>query len=1053
MLQRIVDFSVKQPLWVAILTLALVITGVYQLRHLPIDAVPDITNNQVQVIAVSPSLGAVDVEKLITQPIEASCRNIPGLVEMRSFSRLGLSVITVVFEEEVDIYWARQQVNERLISARDLIPQGLASPYLAPVTTGLGEIYQYVLRAKPGYEARYDLTELRTLQDWQVRRALLGVPGVADVSSFGGLLKQIEISIRPDILQAQGVTLQEIYDAVQANNQNAGGAYIHRDATQLSIRTEGMVRTPQDLESIVVKTSPEGLPLLIKDVAEVRQGHAIRYGSLTYNGQGEVAGGVVMMLKGENSGRVIESVKQKIETIQAGLPEGVELEPFLDRTKMVNSSIQTVAINLAEGALIVVLVLVFFLGNLRAGLLVASVIPLAMLFAVCMMNLFGVSGNLMSLGALDFGLLVDGAVIVVEAVLHRLHVRHASMIAEGRSVLPGQSELKEEVRRSSGKMMGAAFFGQLIILMVYLPILSLQGIEGKMFIPMAQTVLFALLGAFILSLTYVPMMSSLVLRWNAREWGPSRRVMQRLERLQQQILVKTLHRPRPVLVGILLLALGSFALFTTLGGEFIPDLPEGDFAVETKLLPGSNLKTTTDAVLQASALIKERYPEVIKVVGKVGSGEIPTDPMPMEAADLMIILKDPSEWTSASSWEELSARMAATLQEIPGVAFGFQYPVAMRFNELMTGAKQDVVIKIYGENLDSLSRLGKKIGSLVQKVPGAVDVWVETVEGLPQTVVRFDRASLARYGLDIADVNMQIQTAYAGRKVGEMIEDEKRFDLMLRMPDELRQNADAVSDLPIACRDGSRIPLREVATVAVEPGVNQIQRDDARRRLMVGFNVRDRDVQSVVRDVQALCRTTLSLPSGYTLHFGGAFENLQKASARLALVVPLALALIGFLLYLAMGSLRLAALVFVTVPLSAVGGILLLWARGLPFSISAGIGFIVLFGVAVLNGIVLIKEYLSLEEDASLKPRDVVLQGTANRLRPILMTASVASLGFLPMALSQGAGAEVQRPLATVVIGGLLLATLMTLVVLPVLYTYWRHRKTPTNQPIIPEST
>jgi cobalt-zinc-cadmium resistance protein CzcA len=526
-----------------------------------------------------------------------------------------------------------------------------------------------------------------------------------------------------------------------------------------------------------------------------------------------------------------------------------------------------------------------------------------------------------------------------------------------------------------------------------------------------------------------------------------------LERLQQQILVKTLHRPRPVLVGILLLALGSFALFTTLGGEFIPDLPEGDFAVETKLLPGSNLKTTTDAVLQASALIKERYPEVIKVVGKVGSGEIPTDPMPMEAADLMIILKDPSEWTSASSWEELSARMAATLQEIPGVAFGFQYPVAMRFNELMTGAKQDVVIKIYGENLDSLSRLGKKIGSLVQKVPGAVDVWVETVEGLPQTVVRFDRASLARYGLDIADVNMQIQTAYAGRKVGEMIEDEKRFDLMLRMPDELRQNADAVSDLPIACRDGSRIPLREVATVAVEPGVNQIQRDDARRRLMVGFNVRDRDVQSVVRDVQALCRTTLSLPSGYTLHFGGAFENLQKASARLALVVPLALALIGFLLYLAMGSLRLAALVFVTVPLSAVGGILLLWARGLPFSISAGIGFIVLFGVAVLNGIVLIKEYLSLEEDASLKPRDVVLQGTANRLRPILMTASVASLGFLPMALSQGAGAEVQRPLATVVIGGLLLATLMTLVVLPVLYTYWRHRKTPTNQPIIPEST
>ena len=1033
MLQRIVDFSVKQPLWVALMTLALVITGIYQLRHLPIDAVPDITNNQVQIIAVSPSLGAVDVEKLITQPIESSCRNIPGLVEMRSFSRLGLSVITVVFTEKTDIYWARQQVSERLISARDLIPQGLASPYLAPVTTGLGEIYQYVLRAEPGFEERYDLTELRTLQDWQVRRALLGVPGVADVSSFGGLLKQIEITVRPDVLQAHGLTLHELFDAIQANNQNAGGAYIHREATQLSIRTEGMVRTPQELEAVVVKTSAQGLPVLVRDVAEVRRGHAIRYGSLTYNGQGEVAGGVVMMLKGENSGRVVEAVKDKINQIQAGLPEGVVLEPFLDRTKMVNSSIRTVVINLAEGALIVVLILVLFLGNLRAGLLVASIIPLSMLFAVCMMNAFGVSGNLMSLGALDFGLIVDGAVIVVEAVLHRLHTRRNGL----------RGSIQDEVRASSGKMMGAAFFGQVIILMVYLPILSLEGIEGKMFIPMAQTVLFALLGAFILSLTYVPMMSSVVLRWDAREWSLSRRLMHRLEEGQKHLLTRVLHRPHPVLVMAGILAVGSMALLTTLGGEFIPDLPEGDFAVETKLLPGSNLKTSTDAVLQASGLIKERYPEVIKVVGKIGSGEIPTDPMPMEAADLMIILKDPKEWTSAKTWDELSTQMARTLEEVPGVAFGFQYPVAMRFNELMTGAKQEVVIKIYGENLDSLSRLGKKLGALVSKVPGAVEVWVETVEGLPQTVVRYRREALARYGLTIEEVNTQIQTAYAGRKVGEIIEDEKRFDLMLRMPEELRQNNEAVGDLTISNSSGIRLPLREIADVAVEPGVNQIQRDDARRRLIVGFNVRGRDVQSVVEDVQALCQKQFPLPAGYSLHFGGTFENLQKALARLALVVPLALALIALLLYLAMGSLRLAALVFVTVPLSAVGGILLLWFRGLPFSISAGIGFIVLFGVAVLNGIVLIKEYLSLEEDSSLSPYDVVLQGTIHRLRPVLMTASVASLGFLPMALSQGAGAEVQRPLATVVIGGLLLATLMTLVVLPVLYTLWRPKVTP----------
>lgn len=1037
MLQRIIDFSIRQPLWIALMTIGLVITGLFQLQHLPIDAVPDITNNQVQVIAVSPSLGAVDIERLITQPLELANRNIQGLVEIRSFSRMGLSVITLVFEDNIDIYWARQQVSEKIREASQQIPEGLANPYLAPVTTGLGEIYQYVLRPAPGFESVHDLASLRTLQDWLVRRQLLGVPGVADVSSFGGHLKQIEICLRPSDLQSMGVSMAEVYDAVRSANQNAGGAYIHHDATQLSIRTEGIVRSTSDLEQIVVKTSRTGLPILLKDLAQIRVGHAVRYGAMTYNGDGEVAGGIVMMLKGENSGKVIAEVKHRIEGIRANLPKGVILEPFLDRTKMVNSAIHTVGVNLAEGALIVVLVLVFFLGNLRAGLLVASVIPLSMLFAISMMNVFGVSGNLMSLGALDFGLIVDGAVIVVEAVMHRLQNRSSLIQGFSASSPDAKAQLREEVRQSAGRMMGPAFFGQLIILMVYLPILSLRGIEGKMFIPMAQTVLFALLGAFVLSLTYIPMMSSLVLRWNAREWQAGNRFMAWMTGWQQRTLLVFLDRPWPWLIGVLGLFVGSLLLFGKLGGEFIPDLPEGDFAVETKLLPGSNLNTSTEAVRQASGLLKSNYPEVIKIVGKIGSGEIPTDPMPMEAADLMIILKDQSEWTSASTWDELASKMTQTLQAIPGVAFGFQYPVAMRFNELMTGAKQDVVVKIYGENLDSLARYGQQMGNLVKGIQGATDVWIEQMEGLPQLIIRFDRSALALYGLRVVDVNRQVQTAYAGLQAGEIIEDEKRFDIVLRMPEELREDPHAVQEMLIHCPNGTVVPLREIADVRTEIGVNQIQRDDARRRLMVGFNVRGRDVESLVTELKERCSREMSLSPGYFLHFGGAFENLEHAKNRLGVAVPLALAIILLLLYIAMGSVTKAGLVFVTVPLSAIGGILLLWWRDIPFSISAGVGFIVLFGVAVLNGLVLVKEFMHLQSQDSQKSiRDILLQGTANRLRPILMTASVASLGFLPMALSHGAGAEVQRPLATVVIGGLLLATLMTLFVLPALYTF-----------------
>jgi heavy metal efflux system protein len=1039
MLNAIIRFSIRNKLIIGLFILVLIIGGSYAISRLPIDALPDITSNQVQVITTSPSLAAPEVERLVTFPVEQACANIPGVTEMRSFSRFGLSVVTIVFDDETETYRARQMVSERLSQVTDHIPTSAGQPEMAPVTTGLGEIFQYVVRAKKGYEGKYDLTELRSIQDWIVRRQLLGTPGVADVSSFGGRLKQYEVAVMPDKLKSLGITIRDVFEALQKNNENTGGAYIEKGPAALFIRTEGLVATTGELEQIVVRHTGQGIPVFIRDVATVRIGHAIQYGALTYKDEGEVCGAVVLMLKGANASAVIKKIKERIGQIRKTLPEGVVLETFYDRTKMVNNAIGTVKTNLLEGALIVVFVLVLFLGNWRAGLIVASVIPLSMLFAVMMMNLFGVSGNLMSLGALDFGLIVDGAVIIVEAVLHRLS-RNKNF--EGLNRL-SQQQMDGEVQQSAGRMMNAAVFGQVIILIVYLPILSLVGIEGKMFRPMAQTVSFALIGAFLLSVTYIPMISSLVLSKKMKQTLTiSDRMMNVLQRWYRPVLQKALAFPKTVVAVTLILFAGSAFILSRMGGEFIPELEEGDFAVDIHVLTGSSITQTVEASRKAAAILQQRFPEVVKIVTRIGSSEIPTDPMPVEMGDIIIMLKPRKEWTSAASFDELANKMSNALDDIPGLTAGFQFPVQMRFNELISGARQDVVCKIFGENLDSLAAYAHRVGNIVNTLEGAHDIYVERVTGLPQIVVKYNRSALAHYRLNITDINQVIRTAFAGESAGLVYENERRYDLVVRLQEDGRKNMADVENLLIPTPAGIQVPLYQVATVTIEQGPNQIQREDAQRRILVGFNVRGRDVQSIVQELNEKMGRQLPLPAGYYLKYGGQFENLVEARKRLSIAVPVALLLIFILLYFAFGKMKYGLLVFSAIPLSAIGGIWLLWLRDMPFSVSAGIGFIALFGVAVLNGIVLIAEFNRLKQQQGPSDiKQIIMEGTSIRLRPVLMTAAVASLGFLPMALSQGAGAEVQRPLATVVIGGLITATLLTLIVLPVLYNWLEKRR------------
>jgi cobalt-zinc-cadmium resistance protein CzcA len=1026
MLDKIILFSIKNKFIIGLFTLALAVWGAWSFSRLPIDALPDITNNQVQILTTSPTLAAQEVEKFITYPIEQAVKPIPKVVELRSVSRFGLSIITVVFEEDADIYWARAQISERLKEAENNIPPGMGTPEMAPISTGLGEIYQYTVSVKEGFEEKYDATELRTVQDWIIKPQLIGLKGVAEVNTLGGLLKQYEIAVQPDKLRSMNTTIVEIFEALERNNENTGGAYIDKKPNAYFIRGIGMVSSLEDIQKIVVKNK-NGIPILVRDVASVQFGSAIRYGATTKDGRGEAVNGMVMMLKGENSAEVVGRVKEKVELIKKTLPEGVVLEPYLDRDKLVKKAIGTVEKNLLEGALIVIFILVLLIGNWRAGLVVASVIPLALLFAVSLMNLFGVSGNLMSLGAIDFGLIVDGAVIIVEAIVHRLQGG-----VKGRLTA---SEMDAAIYQASSKIRGSAAFGEIIILIVYLPILALVGIEGKMFKPMAQTVSFAILGAFILSLTYVPMMSALCLsKKTGHEPNISDRIISACHRIYQPILHAAMQMKGTVVGLSVVFFVLSLLVFNKLGGEFIPTLEEGDIATHVILVPGSSLLQEVESTTKAEQILKAQFPEVTQVVSKIGSAEIPTDPMPMEVADVMVILKDKSEWTSASTKEEMMKKIEKALDDLPGVSTEFSQPIQMRFNELMTGVRSDVALKIFGEDIDLLIGFGDQVVEMIGGMQGVEDAKAEVVAGLPQITVKYNKDKLALYGLNVGDLNQVIRMGFAGEKAGVVYEGEKRFDLVVRLENGSRQDISNLENLYVTLPSGSQIPLSQVADIALERGFSQISREDGKRRIVIGFNVRGRDVKRIVNEIQTKLSDGLKLPPGYYVTYGGQFQNLVEANKRLSVAVPVALALIFVLLYFTFGSIKQSLLIFTAIPLSAIGGVFALWLRGMPFSISAGVGFIALFGVAVLNGIVLIGYFNQLKSEGMADVWERIKEGTKVRLRPVIMTASVASLGFLPMALSTGAGAEVQKPLATVVIGGLITATLLTLIVLPVLY-------------------
>ena len=1034
MINRIISFSIKNKFIIGLFVLALVGWGTYSLSRLPIDAIPDITNNQVQVIALAPSLAVQEVESFITAPIEVAVANIPDIVELRSISRLGLTVITVVFKDGVDVYWARQQLSERLKEAEEAIPPGLAKIELAPISSGLGEIYQYRLAVDKGLEDKFNPMELRTIQDWIVRREMLGTPGVADINSYGGFVKQYEIAVNPERLKGMNLTLNDIFQALEKNNENTGSAYIDKKPTAYFIRGIGLVKSLEDIEKIVVKSNASGMPVLIRDVATVQYGSATRYGALVIDTT-EAVGGVVMMLKGANAHEVVENVKTRIETIQKSMPKGVTIEPFLNRSDLVGRAIGTVSRNLIEGALIVIFLLILFLGNFRAGLIVASVIPLSLLFAISLMNLFGVSGNLMSLGAIDFGLIVDGAVIIVESVVYRISMskRHYNGISR-----LSQQQMDEEVFQASSRIRTAATFGEIIILIVYMPILFLVGIEGKMFGPMAQVVAFAILGAFILSLTYVPMASALFLS-KSTEHKPnfSDKLMDWFHKAFNPIIHFALKRKLLVSISAIVLFLVSLGIFARLGGEFIPQLEEGDLAAGVITLQGGSLTNTVEMVQKANKILLDKFPEIKHTVCKIGAGEIPTDPTPMETGDYIITLKEKSEWTSAETREELVEKMEEALIPLAGVKFEFQQPIQMRFNELLSGSKQDVAIKIFGDDLNTLAEKGAQVEKIIQGIEGVEDINVEKVTGLAQVQVEYNRDRLAQYGLSVEEVNRVLRAAFAGSQAGVVFDEEKRFAMVVRLDKDYRRNLDDVKNLSVELPNGGQIPFEQIANVEIKSGPAQVSRENTKRRITIGFNVRNRDVQSIIEEVTKQMDTKIQLPTGYYVTYGGQFQNLQAANARLSIAVPVALLLIFVLLFFTFHSAKQSLLIFSAVPMSAIGGVFALWMRDMNFSISAGVGFIALFGVAVLNGIVLIAEFNRLEKEGITDITERVLKGLHTRLRPVIITAAVASLGFLPMALSSSAGAEVQKPLATVVIGGLITATLLTLIVLPIFYIFF----------------
>ena len=1057
MFQKLITYSIRHKLVIGVLSIALAIWGVWSLVHLPFDSTPDITDNQVQVITQAPSLGAQEVEQYVTTPVEMALANIPRIQERRSISRSGLSVITLVFDDAADIYWARSQVSQVVEQLEKELPKNTETE-MGPIATGLGEIYHYTIRAKEGYEHKYSLTQLRTMQDWIVRKQLSGTPGVAEVSGWGGYVKQYEVAINTDQLNASGVSVSEVFDALQRNNANTGGSYIEENSNQYYIRGIGVVKNLEDVANITVKTV-DGTPVKVGDVAKVQLGHATRFGAVTRNGEGEVVAGIAIMLKGENFQEVIKNVKERINQIQKSLPEGVVIEPFIDRTNLVDRVEGTIARNLIEGGLIVIFVLVIFLGNWRAGLVVASVIPLSMLFAFGMMKTFGIDGNLMSLGAIDFGMIVDSAVIIVEAVVTHINTGHfsqpevrAAYLAQcqnGGAATPfalTQKQMDEEVHFSASRIRQSAAFGEIIIMIVYIPLMTLVGIEGKMFRPMALTVFFAILGAFVLSLTYVPMASSLMLSRKVHTRKTfSDRVIEKLQAWYRPVLDWVLARNKDVITGAVALFCVSVVGIKYLGGEFIPSLEEGDFAVEMSMSQGTSLSQMVESCTKAEKLLKKEYPEIKQVVSRIGSAEIPTDPMPVERADIMIALKPKAEWTSAKTTPELMEKMEETLSAIPGLEAEISQPIQMRNNELLTGIKQDVAIKIFGDDLDVLTQQAGKVKKMIEDVPGVSGIFVEEVAGLPQIQVKYNHEKMAAYGVSVDDISEILETTFAGAVAGSLYEGDKKFDIVLRM-DPSQRNIESLEQLSIPLKDGTDIPLSQVADIDYSPAPAQVSHEDGARRIYVGFNVKGRDVQSTVEDIQEILDEKLKLPDGYYYNYGGEFENLQSATNRLMVVIPIALVIILLLLYATVKNVRESLFVFSAIPLAAIGGVWALWLRGMPFSISAGVGFIALFGVAVLNGIVLIGQMNQMQREEKSADKLSASSGVTElihhriiescmvRLRPVLMTALVASMGFLPMALSQGDGAEVQRPLATVVIGGLITSTLLTLLVLPAIY-------------------
>ena len=1026
MFRRIITFSVEQKPIIAFLILVLIGFGIYSLKQIPIDAVPDITNNQVQIVTTSPSLSPQEIERLITFPLETAMANITDVIEIRSISRYGLSVITVVFKDKVPILHARQYVGEILQQVKSDIPEIYGIPQMLPITTGLGEIFQYTLEVNPAYKSVYTPMKLREIQDWIVKRQLSGIPGIVEISSFGGYLKQYEIAVDPYLMRNYNLTCADIFEAVSKNNQSSGGSYIEKSKNAYYIRTEGLISNTEEIENIVVKNI-NGTPVLVKNLATVGIGYAPRFGAMTKNGKGEAVGGITLMLKGANSSKVIKEVKARISKVESSLPEGITIKPYLDRAALVKRTTSTVAKNLIEGGLIVIFMLILLLGNFRSGLIVASVIPLSLLFGFIMMHIFQVSANLMSLGAIDFGIVIDGAVIIVENILYHLHHNHAGKYLD-------QKKMDTEVSKASGNIYQSASFGVLIILVVFIPILTLTGIEGKNFRPMAQTFSFVILGAFFLSMTYVPMMSSLFLNKKINNKRTiSDRIIRFLKYTYHPVLKFSLRYKTLILIITAFVFVASIISFPFLGGEFVPTLEEGDLAMQMTVPPGSSLSQSIKMSTRAEKILLDSFPEVLQVVSKIGTAEVPTDPMAVEDADIMIVLKDKKEWVSADNREELIEKMKKKLSVLTATSFEFTQPIQLRFNELMTGTKSDIAVKIYGDDLNFLHERALEAAQIISGIQGAADIKVEQTTGLPQLIVRYKRDEIARYGLNIEQLNNTIRTAFAGTTAGFLFENDRKFDIVLRIAGRYRNDLN-LSNLTVSTPQGKVVPVSEVAEIVSKEAPMQISRDNTRRRITIGINVRNRDIESLVDEIDSELSAKLKLPAGYYLQYGGQFENLKNARRRLSIAVPIALLLILILLFFTFNSFKYALLIFTAVPLSAVGGIAALWVRGIPFSISAGIGFIALFGVAVLNGIVLISYYQQMMKEGITNVNYIVIKGASTRLRPVLITATTDILGFLPMAISTSAGAEVQRPLATVVIGGIITSTMLTLIILPILY-------------------